>query len=1392
MRFIAAPVLALVCISAFAQIPLVSVNALPTITPPAMTPTLNATVSVPGVPNPVGLTLRWCKVSGPGPVVFDDPGEASTRVSFDIAGTYEVGLEARLGAQVGFDSINVTVQRISTLPAPVMNILDATPLNGLDPIYAQRFLTYPSRRNTNLPLPQVGIPVQATSAQYYASVDPNNRRSNFDAWKIENGFDLTSPNLAIIGDSSNGCCSAAVFENANDLGFGRRMVMARDGDRVAYYVTNYLDTEDAIADRNVILTVCMEFSPNEAAGGVGSFVKFFMFDGQGARIGSVDFDGRGLKDLPMSCIPCHGGNLDSTGALPADGDVGAQMLPFDLQTFEYDCQPGFERAALEPTFKEFNAGVLATDPPLAIRELVAGFYGAVPVDPTRWFSPFLVTDPVSGDLVPDQRRIFLPDEVQNSGFVPDGWSEDPNTYLHSFAPGCRSCHISRANDFRARSNIAQLQAGTSAGLVFGPGPNGFLMPHAERTFQRFWASANPPQWRILQDAVAGDLTKPPTSRLFVDATAIGAGDGSTWNDAFLRLDDALSAAAASGGSVLEVWVAAGTYRPDTSLLAEPRDASFGLVSGVSVYGGFAGGETGIADRDPEANPTILSGDLAANDLPGFLNRADNVFHVLRSSANDARLDGFFVRGGAALAPAAETRGGGLLCVGGSPVIVDCCFEDNEAVEGGAAAFDGAEGVVINARFSGNRAERGGALIGRAASTTRIASSLFESNEAILPDGRGGALFDDGSSLQLVNLTVLNNVAATDGAGIVAVNGASTRLRNAILWANSDAGGVDESAQIFDDASGAANSLDVAFCQIQGLASLVGSNNDGSDPMLDAGGAPMAGSSAIDSGSNDVLAKDIFDLDRDLDPLEPEPFDRDGDVRRFDDGMTLDAGLGDAPIVDRGAFEFSKPSLGACADGNVEINLGGPIDVISVNGSTGGSARRVDLGMGQPFTINVGVPPSGPPLARFALFAKLGAVSDADAVALPLGIGVACVRPQPLFPFDGSLFTLADAYGIFPLSFLSTGPAPLAIPVPGGLSTELVVSLQGIIDDPSAATGLAVTNAIVLNVLDNQIPIALAGPDFQVTAGDPVQLDGSSSIDPEGAPLTFDWQQTAGTPVVLNLADPVRPTFTAPLAPGLLSFELIVSDGELFSAPDPINVDVVAANLAPVAQISGAVCLDATRGCAVAGQNYVLDGSGSTDPDAGPGALTYSWDEITTGGDLAGIVGALNQPTLTITAPTMAQVLAAFAPATNVDFVLRFELTVDDGEDSDVETFDVIITPSYASDVHPIWGTLPGGGQPPYCVGPATACTSCHRSGGTASFMQLDSADPNVTHGIVTVGNRVVPSTDPNVAATSLFLVRPTSNAHTGGAKFCLPGDPDFPHPRYRIIQRWIMDGALNN
>jgi formylglycine-generating enzyme required for sulfatase activity len=99
---------------------------------------------------------------------------------------------------------------------------------------------------------------------------------------------------------------------------------------------------------------------------------------------------------------------------------------------------------------------------------------------------------------------------------------------------------------------------------------------------------------------------------------------------------------------------------------------------------------------------------------------------------------------------------------------------------------------------------------------------------------------------------------------------------------------------------------------------------------------------------------------------------------------------------------------------------------------------------------------------------------------------------------------------------------------------------------------------------NRAPTAVAPPDRALAPLVPtaVYLDGTESSDPDGDPLSFDWQQVSGPAVLLHGADISTSHFSAlPVASQTeLVFELVVSDGLLDSSPVPTTV-----RLFPVAQ-----------------------------------------------------------------------------------------------------------------------------------------------------------------------------------------------------------------------------------
>ncbi len=152
------------------------------------------------------------------------------------------------------------------------------------------------------------------------------------------------------------------------------------------------------------------------------------------------------------------------------------------------------------------------------------------------------------------------------------------------------------------------------------------------------------------------------------------------------------------------------------------------------------------------------------------------------------------------------------------------------------------------------------------------------------------------------------------------------------------------------------------------------------------------------------------------------------------------------------------------------------------------------------------------------------------------------------------------------------------------------------------------NSNTVSVIDfsaNISPVANAGPDQSVNEGVQVTLDGTSSSDIDGNTLTFSWTQTAGPFVTLSDANVANPTFTAPFVTSttVLTFELVVNDGTVDSAPDSVNVvvnDVSTFLVELVEQPSGVLAGGVDVGDVAAGTTITLEFF-----ETPPGALPFA-------------------------------------------------------------------------------------------------------------------------------------------------------------------------------------------
>lgn len=263
------------------------------------------------------------------------------------------------------------------------------------------------------------------------------------------------------------------------------------------------------------------------------------------------------------------------------------------------------------------------------------------------------------------------------------------------------------------------------------------------------------------------------TRFYVNSTATGNNDGTSWANAYLDLQDAL--AASQYGN--EIWVSQGTYYPTATT---NRDIYYELKNGVKLYGGFGGFETDLSERDWTANETILSGDIGVQG-----DSLDNSYTILYISTSDSTtlVNGFIFRRGIAnkFGNGSQASGSGAAIFINTeysyPRIHNCRFEYNYARYFGGSVYVGGIGSIApqfhNCIFSNNHAGLDGGAISIKQNTGDLAETknnfwncIFQENSA---GSNGGAIKIDyhlaNDTIDFIGCTFNYNYADGYGGGI---------------------------------------------------------------------------------------------------------------------------------------------------------------------------------------------------------------------------------------------------------------------------------------------------------------------------------------------------------------------------------------------------------------------------------------------------------------------------------------------------------------------------------------------------------------------------------------------------------------------------------------------------
>ena len=261
--------------------------------------------------------------------------------------------------------------------------------------------------------------------------------------------------------------------------------------------------------------------------------------------------------------------------------------------------------------------------------------------------------------------------------------------------------------------------------------------------------------------------------IYVDQDATGSEDGTSWVNAFTDLQDALQAAVAPQ----QIWVAGGLYKPTSTT---DRTIFFDIKSGVHLFGGFAGNETDL-DQRVATNPTsILSGDLLGNDDVDLLGvrrsfasglddpkTIDNSFHVVacKGITSITNLDGFTITAGHA------NDESGIHGSGGGIIIYECGqnlrmsniqFIGNSAYNGGAIYNQGSSPMMMNLTIHKNHAfTSGGGIFNATNSNPTIRETSIRGNLAVY----GGGIYNYMNSITIANSLFSGNVATQAGGAV---------------------------------------------------------------------------------------------------------------------------------------------------------------------------------------------------------------------------------------------------------------------------------------------------------------------------------------------------------------------------------------------------------------------------------------------------------------------------------------------------------------------------------------------------------------------------------------------------------------------------------------------------
>ncbi len=267
---------------------------------------------------------------------------------------------------------------------------------------------------------------------------------------------------------------------------------------------------------------------------------------------------------------------------------------------------------------------------------------------------------------------------------------------------------------------------------------------------------------------------------YVRPGGTGDKDGSSWENAFAELQEAINAAYAEATIAVPKYVlilGGATYYP-ASGGSGGREKHFSLRDNVTVIGGFRGDEI---DMIPLGEATVLSGDIGVKG-----DKSDNAYHVfyhpdVTNLDATAVLKHVTITDGNADGSYPHNSGAGMFnSSSSSPTVENCTFGGNSASSGGGMYNNiSSSPTVENCTFSGNSVSSGGGgMYNNNSSSPTVENCIFDGNSA----HAGGGMYNSSSNPTVETCTFSSN----SGDGMNNYNSSPT-VDNCIFSSNSSGG-----------------------------------------------------------------------------------------------------------------------------------------------------------------------------------------------------------------------------------------------------------------------------------------------------------------------------------------------------------------------------------------------------------------------------------------------------------------------------------------------------------------------------------------------------------------------------------------------------------------------------